>query len=603
MEEPIQLAFYATREAAVKLGGVGTVLESLLSADAYVQQVQRTILVGPMFTRDRAEMARLQSPQNGLTIFYSSLHGIFDGVDEAVRSALQGIEQTFQVALLYGKRKFGQYEHEVLLADATQPALAPLQQFQTQIGEHYGVDLRCYSWSEELIFILATAQPLFAACHYLVEPLGLTAEQKRLILMGWPGIPLLFAMQIATGGTNGRWAQTLFYADECATARHLVEDHEGHDTRFYNVLTRAQPEGITMTDLFGRRDDLFKHTLLQQAVHCDRILAVGDFVIDELRFLGGGFRQAEIAVVYCGIPAQPVSRAEKAAAKARLQDYCQTLLGYRPDYILTHVARVVPSKAIWRDLRVLHHLEHLLRKAGQSAVFFMLGSSDPAGRLPEQVLAWETAYGWPVVHHTDNGDLFADEISLFQERIQPFNKWSKQCKALLINQFGWSRARCGQRMPEAMSFRDIRIGADVEFGQSIYEPFGIAQLEALSAGTLCCVSNICGCTAFVQQAVAQLSAHPRNSRFTNVVVADYVSLPPGSWLHRAHDAIHLDKRIREWVEQRTSAKIAQILFTRLPKNEAQVDSLLAQGQMLAAQMSWEVVVKEQFLPALANIRP
>jgi hypothetical protein len=57
------------------------------------------------------------------------------------------------------------------------------------------------------------------------------------------------------------------------------------------------------------------------------------------------------------------------------------------------------------------------------------------------------------------------------------------------------------------------------------------------------------------------------------------------------------------VEQRTSAKIAQILFTRLPKNEAQVDSLLAQGQMLAAQMSWEVVVKEQFLPALANIRP
>jgi hypothetical protein len=135
MEEPIQLAFYATREAAVKLGGVGTVLESLLSADAYVQQVQRTILVGPMFTRDTAEMARLQSPQNGLTIFYSSLHGIFDGVDEAVRSALQGIEQTFQVALLYGKRKFGQYEHEVLLADATQPALAPLQQFQTQIGE------------------------------------------------------------------------------------------------------------------------------------------------------------------------------------------------------------------------------------------------------------------------------------------------------------------------------------------------------------------------------------------------------------------------------------------------------------------------------------
>lgn len=274
MEEPIQLALYATREAGVKLGGVGTVLESLLSSDAYISQVRRTILAGPMFTHDATEMARLQSPQNGLTILYSSLHGIFDGVDEVLRTALQQIEQTFQVALLYGKRKFGEHEHELLLADATQPAMAPLRQFQARVGEHYGLDLGRYSWSDELTFILATAQPLWSACQCLIEPMALTVQQKRLILMGWPGIPLLFAMHIAMDGIHNRWAQTLFYADECATARHLVEDHDGHDTRFYNTLIRAQAEGIVMSDLLGQRDDLFKHVLLQQAVHCDRILAV-----------------------------------------------------------------------------------------------------------------------------------------------------------------------------------------------------------------------------------------------------------------------------------------------------------------------------------------
>ena len=153
-----------------------------------------------------------------------------------------------------------------------------------------------------------------------------------------------------------------------------------------------------------------------------------------------------------------------------------------------------------------------------------------------------------------------------------------------------------------MSFRDIRIGTDVEFGQSIYEPFGIAQLEPLSAGALCCVSNVCGCTAFVQQAGARLSAHSTNPSFTNVVVADYVSLPPSSWLNKASDALQLDKPIREWVEQRTSAQLAQTLFTRLPKTAQQLDRLMAQGQALAQQMRWEVVVKEQFLPALHNIR-
>ncbi|MEZ4681638.1 MAG: hypothetical protein R2932_46240 [Caldilineaceae bacterium] len=53
-----------------------------------------------------------------------------------------------------------------------------------------------------------------------------------------------------------------------------------------------------------------------------------------------------------------------------------------------------------------------------------------------------------------------------------------------------------------MNFMDIGKGSDLEFGQSIYEPFGIAQVELLSFGALCCVSSVCGCVGFADAAAA-----------------------------------------------------------------------------------------------------
>ena len=51
-----------------------------------------------------------------------------------------------------------------------------------------------------------------------------------------------------------------------------------------------------------------------------------------------------------------------------------------------------------------------------------------------------------------------------------------------------------------MSFLDIRRGSDVEFGQSIYEPFGIAMLEPLTYGAICVISSVCGCAGQLIQA-------------------------------------------------------------------------------------------------------
>jgi hypothetical protein len=267
-------------------------------------------------------------------------------------------------------------------------------------------------------------------------------------------------------------------------------------------------------------------------------------------------------------------------------------LGYIPDYVFTHVTRLVLSKALWRDLRVMEHLDGLLHQVGKRAVLLVLSTSSPAGRRPEWVRAWEAQYGWPVGHRADNGDLIDLEASFFFAGVEPFNRRATASQVVFVNQFGWSRDRCGDRMPAEMEFADIRKGSDVEFGQSIYEPFGIAQLEPLSVGALCCVSNVCGCVGFAERAAHGLSSLP------NLVLADYVSLPQGYWLGSPYDALGIDQGVRDWIEGNNSAATARLLFERLPRDHQQIQTLLERGQLAAQAMSWEVVVQDYLLPGL-----
>jgi hypothetical protein len=588
MPEMISLVVHATHEAGVKLGGIGAVLDGLLGAERYNQQVQRTLLVGPMNLNDGVEMERLTSPRNGLTIRYSSMHALFDNVPAATRDALQRVEQTFGVALLYGVRTFGRYQHEVLLVDVSQPNQQQVDSFKFNIWQNYGYDSGRYQWNPEFLQYLTIAPPLFAAIKAIEADRDLQPNDKFIIAHEWLGMPLVFAAQMTE---PDQW-RTIFYAHEMATARIIIEADGGHDTRFYNVLYKAKEWDLSLEAIFGNQDHFFKHPMLHQAIRCDNIFAVGDLVVEELRFLGGAMRTANIDLVYNGIPAAQISVAEKLESKRRLQQYCANLLGYTPDYVFTHVTRMVPSKALWRDFRVMEHLDHRLQEVGKRAVLFVLSTSVPAGRRPEWVAAWEAQYGWPVGHRGDNGDLIDNEVGYFFNNVEPFNQRTENCKVVFVNQFGWSRDRCGERMPADMEFMDIRKGSDLEFGQSIYEPFGIAQVEPLSFGAICCVSNVCGCVGFAERAADGLENLP------NLVVADYVTLPYGQWLGSPYDAMRIDQGMRDWIEGTNSAAAATLIFERLPQTEEDYARLLERGQAVAQRMSWDVVVDEYLLPGL-----
>src|SRR5690242_7438774 len=112
------ILIHSTHEAEFKLGGIGAVLDGLLSAPTYLAQVKRTVLVGPMNTRDKIEMERLFAPRNKLKVRYFSTGHMFD-CTPALAAELGGIEGRWNVRLLYGTRAFSSAEHEIILVDPT----------------------------------------------------------------------------------------------------------------------------------------------------------------------------------------------------------------------------------------------------------------------------------------------------------------------------------------------------------------------------------------------------------------------------------------------------------------------------------------------------
>jgi hypothetical protein len=235
-------------------------------------------------------------------------------------------------------------------------------------------------------------------------------------------------------------------------------------------------------------------------------------------------------------------------------------------------------------------MEREFRRTGKSAVLFVLSTEVPP-RRPEDVREMEQWWHWPVAHREGGTDLSYGE-AVYYQGVQEFNARNRQIKAIYVNQFGWEQAVCGKRMPEDMSFMDIRRASDVEFGMSIYEPFGIAQLEPLTFGSICVPSRVCGCAGFFDKVTG-------GAEVPNVHIIDYCDLGPARWDEKK--LLELDRDHRTEHEDRIARQIAGYLLETMPKNDAQADTLLRTGYEIASQMSWDVVAGRFVLPAIDAI--
>ena len=570
---------HVTHEAVHKVGGIGAVLQGLMTSAVYQREIGRTFLVAPFFSsQDESRVA-----QEG-EILYSSISGV-GGRD--IGRKLDGIVQKYNVNLVYGRRRLtgegggAEAQAEVLLVDPTHINRRLEDNFKFNLYKKFGLQSERYEAVDDYLLYLRIAEPAFDALR------ALTARGKGphfVLAHEYMGMPLALKSILA----DAPRFRTIFYAHEVATVRPLVENASGHDTMFYNAMGRALEAGLSVSDVFGDQSGFYKHALIERAHFCDGIFAVGDLVVDELRFLGPAFRGREIDLVYNGLPAVPISLDERLASREMLQQYGQNLLGVRPDTVFTHVTRPVVSKGVWRDLRVLEHLDGMFEARGRKGVFFLL-STAAGPRAPEDVARMESEYGWPVAHRVGAPDLVGTEVD-FWRAVAAYNLRAEAIQAIFINQFGWDRTSCGVRMPEEMSFADLRRGTDVEFGASIYEPFGIAPLEPLGFGALCVISSVCGCRGFVTHAAGDAGA-------PNVMVADFVSLPDAAGLD---DAMRIDEAHRDAIERARSLEAAHEILARLPMSDADREAALQQGYQLASHMSWDRVCEKFLLPGLAR---
>ena len=219
-------------------------------------------------------------------------------------------------------------------------------------------------------------------------------------------------------------------------------------------------------------------------------------------------------------------------------------------------------------------------------------STEVSQRRSRDIYNMESAYNWPVAHREGMPDLSGGEAN-FYTAVQEFNARSRNIKIVFINQFGFSRDNCGKRMPKDMEFMDIRRGSDVEFGQSVYEPFGIAQLEPLTFGGICVVSSVCGCTGFVGDITGGEGAK-------NVVIADYTRLNSQTCTD-IEGLLQIDRSLLDRIEATESERVAMQICSRLTKDQSEIEKMIESGYALAQNMSWDVVVKDYLLPGLQKV--
>ncbi len=572
---------HVTHEAAEKIGGIGAVLDGMFTSSAYQNEVDRTILISPLFSTEGDAKSRLGT---GGDVLYSSLDKLSHS---GYKASFRRIEEQFNVDIIYGRKEYVDpmngitYRPEIVLIDVTRMDPGPVNDFKGALFREYGIRSDRYENQWDYEQWLRLGPPSIE----VLKAIGAAEKVKPTIIISheYMGMPTALA-----GILDPYDFKTVFYAHEVSPIRRIVEGRAGHDTMFYNVLEKAHQSQHYVNEVFGDQSDYYRYALVDAARHCDNILAVGDCVVDELKFLAPEFEIADIDLTYNGIPAYEIGLAEKYESREKLRQYCKNLLGWKPDFVFTHVTRLVLSKGLWRDLRVLEHMDAEFTTLGRSAVLLVL-STETHKRRDKDVHYMETAYNWPVAHREGMPDLSNGE-ALYYAGVQEFNAKSRNIKVVFINQFGFTRQSCGTRMPADMEFMDIRKGSDVEFGQSIYEPFGIAQLEPLTFGGLCVVTNICGCAGFVND-IAGSQPVP------NVIIADYTDLN-GDGGKDIDAMLTIAKAERDKIEHKISQKVALEICSRLPKNDEEFNRLLLSGYDLARHMGWETVVERYVLKSL-----
>ncbi len=367
---------HVTHEAVRKVGGIGAVIEGMITADVYQDRVLRTLLVGPVTaTDDAAQLARVGE------VLYCSRSCVSR---TPLSRSLDAVVAEFDVDVVYGWRAFGnEVRAEIILVGPVRIGSRHDVALKSRLYETHGLESDRYEGDSDFATYTGIAPPALAVLELILRS---TRVPCYLLAHEFMGMPTALA-------ARGSKLRTIFYAHEVSTARNIVETTPGHDTMFYAAVAEASRNGQSIADVFGDQSSHPRHALISRSDACDAIFAVGRQTEQELRFLTPALKVYPIDLVFNGIPCDPVDSRQKTRSKRRLQDYAEALLGFRPDYVFTHVARPVRSKGYWRDLQVLTGLDERFRKEGLRGVLFVVSTA--VGARPPRFRRWSRPTAGP----------------------------------------------------------------------------------------------------------------------------------------------------------------------------------------------------------------
>jgi hypothetical protein len=570
----MKTAIHITHEAVQKIGGIGSVINGLCTADKYKSFFEKTVLYGPLFSTGGDAFGRLGK---GGEVLYSS-HDNYDA--GKYHTLFRGLLGTYSIDIVYGRRtlvnEFNVNKKnvvEVILVNIDRMNLEMVNAFKYALWERFGIESDRYGdWDYEQYVRIGALYP---------DVLGLLYPNAGHIVHfahEYMGIPSALAVTLTPPGKGTN--TTVFYAHEVSPCRAVVENDPGHDISFYHRMRENRKLGKSFEQEHGSQKASARSELVKRSRHLDYVFAVSDLVREEYLYFVPEAEERKVRVVFNGIPFRYITPEEKLARRRVLQTYIGNLFNFTPDVIFTHVTRLVLSKGIWRDITFLYVLDELFQRQGVKGAYILLSTLVGTGREPRDVVSMEREYGWPVVHREGWPDLVGTERDIYTF-LSLFNARSRNIKGVFVNQFGFSRRKCGSRVPEEAEFIDLRVGSDVEFGFSIYEPFGIAQLETVPFGGMAALSSSCGCAAFLEKC---LDGSPRK----NFVIFPFADGGSGG---SGRNPASLTTEQRFEMERDLFRETAPDLFRMLPKSDEERLQFLKAVQDRLECLGWESVVQ------------
>ena len=585
----MHVGIHVTHEAVQKIGGIGAVISGLLTAPSYCEFFPKSLLYGPLFSTTGTFFTRLG--KDGI-VLYSGLDNHYG--DVPFKDTLKAIEQDHNIKIVYGKRRISDEADPTITVDVdtvlvyiNEMKLEKIDVFKYQLWKYFAVESdRFKDWDYEQYVRIAI--PLIE----IIEAIYGSDSECFHFSHEYMGMASALNVKIHQQELKKRLKDhTMFYAHEVATARMVTENHPGHDVMFYNLLKYDKKRSVSLEEEFGKYDHNYRNELIKRADVLDHVFAVSDLIAEEYRYLKPSVEAEKIVSVFNGTTFKHISYEEKKKSRDLIKQYCEALFNFTPDSIFTHVTRLVISKGLWRDLQLLEKLDALFYEKQKKGVYILLSSQIGTGRPPEDIYRMEREYGWPVMHKEGWPDLIGMEVEIYNA-MTLFNAKSRAVKAVFINQFGFGCHQCGQRVPEGAQWIDLRIGSDVELGMSIYEPFGIAQIETLAFGGMAILSKACGSSALVENA---FSDSPDSY---HCIDFSYIG---SSSLQSTHDAEMIKnmsaiQRIQH--EQSLLESQKTVIYEKISRlhNEGVYKERVEKASALAKKLSWEYIVKTRILP-------